>query len=147
MSDAAIADVVVRATGGFDDPDPVETSRRGLVLADDVSAGTIGLLGVGPAGSAAVVLAARSPEIPRLVLVNVPFDPDTLGVDPTDVHARVLLLFGARDPATGSAHGRKWQRALPSARLEMVPDGDADLVGRMWSRALSHLAPGRTRAR
>lgn len=147
MPDEAIADIVVAAAATFEDPDPVETSRREIALADAVSAETIGLLGVGRAGSAALVLAAGSPEIPRLVLVNVPFEPESLDIDLADVRVRVLLLFGALDPDTGSAHGRRWQKALPAARLEMVPDGDADLVARMWPRILSHLAPGRARAR
>lgn len=147
MTEPASGTLVVFAPGAFDDPDPAETARRRLVLATTAPADALlGILGVGRAGLDALALAARVPSVPRVVLVNVPFAPDAVDVDLADVHARVLLLYGARDTQTGSAHGRRWQKTLPHARLEMVPDGGAELVERLWPRILSHVAPGRTRA-
>jgi hypothetical protein len=70
------------------------------------------------------------------VVIGSPFSED-LPV----VAAKTLLLFGAKDLATGSTHGRRWQQWLPDARLEMNPQGGADLLGPMWKRVLSHLAP------
>lgn len=61
------------------------------------------------------------------------------------VTAKTLLMFGSADPATGSGHGRRWQQALPDARLEMVPKAGDDILERSWKRVLSHLAPGRLR--
>lgn len=58
--------------------------------------------------------------------------------------AKTLLLYGSADSQTDSAHGRRWQRRLPNARLEMVPGGGHELLVPMWARVLSHLAPRRT---
>lgn len=67
------------------------------------------------------------------------------GFEPGEAQAKTLLLYGAKDPVAGSRHGRWWQKQLPNARLEMVPDGGHLLVLRVWERALSHLAPGARR--
>ena len=64
------------------------------------------------------------------------------GFEPAGVAAKTLLLYGGRDPI-GGRHGRWWQRQLPDARLEMVPDAGHLLVIPVWERALSHLAPRR----
>jgi len=67
------------------------------------------------------------------------------GFEPGEVHVKTLLLYGANDPVAGSRHGSWWQKQLPNARLEMVPDAGHMLVLRVWERALSHLAPGTKR--
>ena len=63
------------------------------------------------------------------------------GFEPADVKAKTLCLYGAKD-ALGARHGSWWQKNLPNARLEMVPDVGHLLAIPMWGRALSHLAPG-----
>jgi pimeloyl-ACP methyl ester carboxylesterase len=63
------------------------------------------------------------------------------GFEPSDVRQKSLLIYGARDPITGSKHGRWWQQNLPDARLEMVPDAGHLVVVPMWKRVLSFLAP------
>ncbi len=123
------------------DPDPGETERRGVRLTDAVDATTIGIVGWSAAGLDALALAVANPHVPRLVLVAIACEPDEIEFDLARVRAKTLLLFGGQDPATGSRHGRGWQKALPNARLEMVPDGGHDLVGRMWARILAHVAP------
>jgi pimeloyl-ACP methyl ester carboxylesterase len=135
--------VVVRSPAGnpLGDPDPTESERRGVVVTGEVDATTIGIVGWSTAGPDALALAAANPHVARLVLVAVPYEPAKIEVELSGVTAKTLLLFGAQDPATGSQHGRNWQKALPSARLEMVPDGAHDLVGRMWARILAHVAP------
>ena len=75
-----------------------------------------------------------------MVVVGTPI-PDAWEFELSEVTAKTLLLFGAKDPATGSKHGRWWQQRLPDARLEMNPQGGGDLLGPMWKRVLSHLAP------
>jgi pimeloyl-ACP methyl ester carboxylesterase len=127
-----------------EDPGPELTFARGVTLyvgGADSLPGPIGVAGQGEAGLAALAFAARHPDrVDRLAVVATPI-PDDPGVDLSTVTAKTLLLFGARDPATGSMHGRWWQQQLPDARLEMNPQGGADLLGPMWKRVLSHLAP------
>jgi pimeloyl-ACP methyl ester carboxylesterase len=65
------------------------------------------------------------------------------GFEPGDVRQKALLIYGARDPITGSKHGRWWQQHLPDARLEMVPDAGHLVVVPMWNRVLSFLSPTR----
>jgi pimeloyl-ACP methyl ester carboxylesterase len=57
------------------------------------------------------------------------------------VHAKTLLLYGSRDPIAGPKHGKWWQKNLPHARLEVVPDAGHLLIFSKWSRVLSYLAP------
>lgn len=64
------------------------------------------------------------------------------GFTPAEVQAKTLCLYGAKDPIAGSRHGNWWQKNLPDARLEMVPDAGHLLILLMWKRVLSHLAPG-----
>ncbi|GAA2572262.1 hypothetical protein GCM10010210_54900 [Pseudonocardia hydrocarbonoxydans] len=61
------------------------------------------------------------------------------GFDPADVRAEVLLGYGAADSVVDPAHGRWWEKALPSARLEIVPDTGHLVVVPFWARALAHL--------
>jgi pimeloyl-ACP methyl ester carboxylesterase len=65
------------------------------------------------------------------------------GFEPGDVEAKVLLLYGSRDPIAGPKHGRWWKERLPNSRLEVVPGAGHLLIVPMWRRVLSHLAPGR----
>ncbi len=126
----------------FVDPDPEQTTRRGVDLVaawDDSVAGVVGWV---EGGLSAARTAAAHPGLARLVIVATPFPeapPDDLDLDA--VAAKTLLLFGSADPAAGSRHGRAWQKRLPNARLEMVPGGGRDLLVPMWGRVLSHLAP------
>jgi pimeloyl-ACP methyl ester carboxylesterase len=66
------------------------------------------------------------------------------GFRPDAVQAKTLLLYGSRDPLSGPQHGRWWQSRLPDAHLEVAPEAGHLLVIPMWSRVLSHVAPGRT---
>jgi pimeloyl-ACP methyl ester carboxylesterase len=107
-------------------------------------AGPIAVVGWSARGLDALAFAARHARlVDRLALVAtpVPADTDALGFALSDVTAKALLLFGARDPMTGSRHGTWWQRHLPNARLEMDPNGEHDLLVPKWKRVLSHLAP------
>lgn len=141
-----LASIVVRVPDStqFLDPDPGETQRRRVRLVPDVDESTIGIIGWSTAGFSALELAVQYPAVPRLVLASVPYE-ESRPLDLSTVVTKTLLLFGAKDPLTGSSHGRKWQRALPNARLEMVRDGEHDLLPAMWSRILAHLAPNRTK--
>lgn len=65
------------------------------------------------------------------------------GFENAGVKAKTLLLYGAKDPIVNSKHGTWWQKNLPNARLEMVPNAGHLLVIPMWERVLSFLAPGR----
>ena len=65
------------------------------------------------------------------------------GFEPSQLQAKTLCLYGARDPILSSRHGRWWQANLPQARLEMGPGVGHLLVIPLWKRALSHLAPMR----
>jgi hypothetical protein len=133
------------------DPDSELTWARGItLLAGDGAAaemngtGPVGVVGASAAGLDALGFAARnSDRVDRVVLVATPIPEDegTLGFELGDVTARTLLLFGAKDPRTGSRHGNWWQKHLPDARLEMNPQGGHDLLIPMWKRVLSHLAP------
>jgi pimeloyl-ACP methyl ester carboxylesterase len=128
------------------DPEPAQTDKRDVVLVDAWDESTIGVVGWSSAGVAALRTVAEHPEIERLAIVATAFDEETLAdIDPAAITAKTLLLFGSADPATGSAHGRQWQKWLPNARLEMVPKGGHELLVPMWGRILSHLAPGRKR--
>ena len=128
------------------DPRPDITAQRDVELTDRWTDGVLGVVGWSAAGWRAIRLAIEHPELPRLVLVNTPFtDEEPDGTALGEVAAKTLLLFGSKDPQTGSKHGRAWQQALPNARLEMVPGGEHDLLSQMWHRVLSHLAAGRRR--
>ena len=127
------------------DPRPEETAKRDVRLVPAFETDTGGVVGWSSGGWPALAIAASHPDVPRLALVSLPF-PDEMpdGADLDAVVSRTLLLYGSADPETGARHGRLWQERLPNARLEMVPSGGHDLLSRMWSRILSHLAPRRT---
>lgn len=67
------------------------------------------------------------------------------GFDPADVAAKTLIVNGQADPIAGNAHASWYQKALPDARVEMVPGAGHLVVLPGWERVLSHLAPGTTR--
>lgn len=145
LHDTASVVLKVPGMGSFRDPGPDETHRRGLRLVSDIDESTIGIIGWSTAGHDALALAVENPHVPRLVLVAVPYDVEPNSVEFSELAAKTLLLFGNRDPRAGSSHGRRWQRALPNARLEMVPGGMHDLIAQVWPRILTHVAPGRRR--
>jgi pimeloyl-ACP methyl ester carboxylesterase len=92
----------------------------------------------------ALAFAARHPDlVDRVVLLATPIPEgsSTLAFSLSEVTAKTLLLFGAKDPQTGSRHGTWWQKNLPDARLEMSPRAGHDILVPGWNRALSHLAP------
>lgn len=60
------------------------------------------------------------------------------GFEPSDVAAEVLLGYGA-DDLLGEPHGRWWEQALPTARLEVVADVGHLVVVPFWDRALAHV--------
>lgn len=60
------------------------------------------------------------------------------GFDPADVAVPVLLGYGAAD-FVGPQHGEWWQKKLPSATLEIVPDVGHLVVVPFWELALAHL--------
>ena len=138
--------VVVCLPEGMDffDPGPEETVKRDLRLVTDWEGDTGGVVGWSSGGWDALKLAAAHPDLPRLVIVALPFpDEDPLPVDFDAVTAKTLLLFGSANPQTGSSHGQRWQKRIPNGRLEMVPGGSHELLVPMWARVLSHLAPRR----
>ncbi|GAA1252763.1 alpha/beta hydrolase [Pseudonocardia aurantiaca] len=61
------------------------------------------------------------------------------GFEPGEVGTEVLLGYGAADEI-GPAHGEWWQRALPHARLEVVPEVGHLVVVPLWDRVLSHVS-------
>ena len=127
------------------DPDPAETAKRDVKLVTSWDDDTAGVVGWSAGGWEVLGIAAAHPDLPRLVLVSLPFsEQEPEGVDLDVVAAKTLLLFGSADPLTGSKHGSRWQERLANARLEMVPGGDHELLAPMWRRILSYLAPRRT---
>jgi pimeloyl-ACP methyl ester carboxylesterase len=160
------ATVVLCLPGGAAelDPDPAATGARAITLlvvsgtavsseaaADRVAAlldqldvASVGIAGWSTGGRLGLAVAARRPELVRRLAIVATAAPDStvdpLEFDPSDVPAKTLLVYGGREAGGVSAHGRWWQRNLPSARLEMTPDA-VRLLDERWSGILSHLAP------
>jgi pimeloyl-ACP methyl ester carboxylesterase len=67
------------------------------------------------------------------------------GVDPGQVAAKTLLLYGAEDPIVGPRHGKWYQPRMRSARYEQSPNTGHLVILSTWRRALAHLAPGAKR--
>jgi pimeloyl-ACP methyl ester carboxylesterase len=139
-------DRLVLLFGADGDPGPELTWARGITLAvgDGLPVdhpGPVGVVGTSGAGLDALAFAERhAGTVDRLVLISTPIPPDKT-IELSGVSAKTLLLFAARDEATGARHGRWWQQRLDDARLEVNPQGGPDLLEPMWKRVLSHLAP------
>jgi pimeloyl-ACP methyl ester carboxylesterase len=113
---------------------------------DRLGGSPVGLAGWDTAGWIAVALVAGWPDlVDRLVVLGMPMpDPDPPWLPagrPAAITARTLVLCGGKDPVAGPRHGRRWQKRLPNARLEVVPGAGHRLLVPMWERVLSHLAP------
>lgn len=67
------------------------------------------------------------------------------GFDVADVAAKTLIVNGQADALSGNAHANWYQKAIPDARVEMMPGVGHLAVIPAWDRVLSHLAPGTTR--
>jgi len=67
------------------------------------------------------------------------------GFELSDVAAKTLVIAGQADPLAGHAHAAWYQKALPDARMEMVPGVGHLAVVPTWGRMLSHLAPASLR--
>ncbi|MDJ0791325.1 MAG: hypothetical protein QNJ71_05465 [Acidimicrobiia bacterium] len=139
--------LVVSLPDGMDlfDPGPEETAKRDVRLVSEWDTDTGGVVGWSSGGWEALRLATMHTDLPRLVIVSLPF-PDEMPskFDPDAVMAKTLLIYGSADSLTGNRHGTQWQRALSDARLEMSPGGGHDLLVPAWKRILSFLAPRRT---
>jgi pimeloyl-ACP methyl ester carboxylesterase len=59
------------------------------------------------------------------------------GFEPSDVRAKTLLVYGA--DGIGAAHGQWWQKHLPDAQLEVVPDVGHLVLIPMWARIVRFL--------
>ena len=122
------------------DPDPDETAKRDVELATEWDATSTAVVGVGEGGWKAVELAAaRGALVERLVLVSTPPLDDA---EPEAVSAKTLLLYGSRD---GGQKRATWWKDRLGGRIEMVPGAGDDILERVWSRVLSHVAPGALR--
>lgn len=64
------------------------------------------------------------------------------GFEPADVQAQTLIVAGQADPIAGHAHAAWYQRAIPDARMEVVPGAGHLVVAQAWGRVLEHLATG-----
>src|SRR5438105_4525580 len=141
------ADRTVLLFGSDTDPGPELTWARGITLLSVSATGApadiaspVGVVGYGAAGIDALTFAAQhAGGVDRLVLVSTPIPEDetSLPFALSHITAKTLLLFGAKDPHTGSRHGAWWQKHLPDARLEMAPQGGHELLEPMWKRVLS----------
>lgn len=147
-----VLDRAIVLFGADTDPGPELTWARGVTLlaADDAGAappddgppddGPVAVVGWSVAGLDALAFAARNAHVvDRVALIATPIPSDDRPAP--SIPAKTLLLFGDKDPLTGSRHGTWWQRALPDARLEMQPGGGHDLLTPTWKRVLSHCAP------
>jgi pimeloyl-ACP methyl ester carboxylesterase len=146
------------------DPDPETTWARGVTLltadttasdpteAADRLAGAIllrgsdliGVVGWAEGGLTALVLATRHPAlVDRLVMIGTPVPP--LAPELDLITAKTLLLYGAKDPTAGPRDGKWYQQRLPDRRYEQIPGEGRLLLGPVWRRTLSHLAPNHRR--
>ncbi len=64
------------------------------------------------------------------------------GFDVADVQAKTLIVNGQADAIAGNAHATWYQRSLPDARVEMIPNRGHLVIIPAWDRVLSHVGPG-----
>lgn len=128
------------------DPAEAQTVARGVELSPGWVEGAAGIVGWSDGGLEAAQLAATHGDaVERLVLVAAPAPMTDDAEWVSQIAAKTLLLFGDADAMTGSVHARWWKARIPDSRVEMVPGGGHYILGQVWSRALSHLAPGALR--
>lgn len=112
-------------------------ARLGLMGVGEADAGLLGEPGV--ADRLRVMLdEAFAKGVAGMVADVAGYTLQPWGFEPGDVGADVLLGYGAADEI-GPAHGEWWQRALPHARLEVVPEVGHLVVVPLWGRVLSHV--------
>jgi pimeloyl-ACP methyl ester carboxylesterase len=56
--------------------------------------------------------------------------------------AKSLIVNGQADAIAGNAHATWYQRSLPDARVEMIPNRGHLVIIPAWDRVLSHVGPG-----
>ena len=148
---------VVASSGGAPSVEAPSVAAPSVVASspDLARRGRLSLLGVGDADSQALAMpgaderlaamldAAFAQGVTGLVSDVAGYCLRPWGFDVADVRAKTLLLYGSADPIAGPRHGKWWQRQLPDARFEQVPDAGHLVVMPMWGRALAHLAPRR----
>ena len=68
---------------------------------------------------------------------------DDWGFELDAVRARTLLVYGAKDVAVPSAHGRWYRKHLPNAapHLTVVPRAGHMVIAPAWERILQHVDP------
>ncbi|WP_345762125.1 alpha/beta fold hydrolase [Diaminobutyricibacter sp. McL0608] len=64
------------------------------------------------------------------------------GFEVAAVNAKTLIVNGQADAIAGNAHATWYQRTIPDARVEMVPNRGHLVIVPAWDRVLAHLAPG-----
>ena len=64
------------------------------------------------------------------------------GFNVADVQAKTLIVNGQADAIAGNAHATWYQRSLPDARVEMIPNRGHLVIIPAWDRVLSHVGPG-----
>jgi pimeloyl-ACP methyl ester carboxylesterase len=122
------------------DPDPAETAKRDVELADEWDGTPAGVVGWLDGGRVAVELAASHPDlVDRLVLVSTPI-PSLGEPQPPAVSAKTLLLYGSKD-AAGATGRRRGGRIGSAGAIEMVPGAGSDILVHVWPRVFSFLAP------
>ena len=120
--------------------------------ADDVAA-VLTELGVGPVDAGVLGLRGLEDRLGRMLKDAYRQGPggvadDILsytarpwGFDPGAVQAKTLIIGGDADPIAGHAHAAWYRKAIPDARMEMVPGAGHLVIAPAWARVLSFLAP------
>ena len=136
---------------------PAEATARRIAqfVTEERGDRPVGLVGVATAGEVAIQVAALvGAGVDRLALLAVPRPESELGGYAVaelleTITAKTLLMNARQDPDAAHAAARWFAERLPSARVEMVPqtsDPESRLVlGEVWERVLSHVAPGTLR--
>ncbi|MBW4043197.1 MAG: alpha/beta hydrolase [Acidobacteria bacterium] len=138
-------------------PVPVAKQRLREMLRSQVADGVpgTGLLAQGEADLALLQRPGLEGRLQRML--QHAYDQGTVGVaddllsfaaddwahDLDAVRAPVLLVYGAKDPISSSAHGRWYRKHLPNAapHLVVVPRAGHLVVAPAWERILQHVDP------